>query len=226
MLHVEELSLFYRSEGLIVPVLDRFSLHLPAGRTIALVGDSGSGKTSLALAILGLLPDNAVLQGRITLSGLELTSLSERQRRLLRVQRIRYLSQHPSVLFNPVRTIGDHLCESLQHAFPRQQRSSLIQQARAWLCEVGLEPSHLHSYPHQFSGGMLQRAALALAISAKPELLIADEPTSSLDSLHAVQILTLMQQLQKRHNTSILWITHHSGLAHHFSDQIVRLPSR
>jgi peptide/nickel transport system ATP-binding protein len=173
--------------------VENVDLALDAGRTLGIVGESGSGKTMLSRAILQLLPRNAALAGRIGLDGRELTTLDHEALRRLRGPKIAVVFQDPMTSLNPVLTIGTQIVETLQAHF---DSSAADAQAKAvqLLASVGIPApaQRLGQYPHQLSGGMRQRVAIAIALSCEPKLLIADEPTTALDVTVQAQILELL----------------------------------
>lgn len=228
MLYIEHLTIGTRSCTNQQILFADITLHLPAGQFVAITGDSGVGKTTLVHAILGLLPPQfTIYSGKILYKDMDLTSLTPRELQILRSREIRFLPQQPSRFFNPLRTIGDHIFESLSFAQPplHMSRTTRLETASQALLDVGLEPQILTLYPHQLSGGMLQRAAFAVASAVQPSLLIADEPTSALDSLSRIRWLDHMHYLQQKYGMSMLWITHQRDLARHFSDHVYHLPS-
>jgi ABC-type glutathione transport system ATPase component len=192
------------------------SFEIRRGEVLGLAGESGSGKSVTALALTGLLPGSAnpVCSGTVTLDGETGNLLRMRPSRLrpIRGKRIAYVFQEPSSSFNPVYSIGAHLREILAlRKIPRTDRASLIEET---LRQVGLEPSpeNLEAFPNDFSGGMLQRLAIACALATEPDLLIADEPTTALDTSTQARIVSLLQALNHQRGMSILFISHDLAL--------------
>jgi peptide/nickel transport system ATP-binding protein len=201
--------------------VDGVSLALEPGRTLGIVGESGSGKTMLSRAILRLLPPNATLTGSVCLDGQELTGLGPEALRRLRGRSIAVVFQDPMTSLNPVLTIGTQIVETLQ---VHLELDSAAARARAieLLGAVGLPApeQRLRQYPHQLSGGMRQRVAIAIAVSCEPRLLIADEPTTALDVTVQAQILDLLAREQQRRHMAMLLITHDLGIVAGRTDEV------
>jgi peptide/nickel transport system ATP-binding protein len=205
------------------PVLSGVGLTVAPGEFVALVGASGSGKTMTALSVLGLLPPQIqAASGSITLGGTDLLSASGAELNRLRGGRIGMLYQQPKRMFNPRMTIGSHLAEPLKlHRALRGRQAKA--QALELLTNAGFEdPERVaRAYPHQLSGGMAQRAMLALAMAGQPELLLADEPTSALDKVLERQILELIDTQRRQHGLGVLYITHDLATVSAFADRVV-----
>ncbi|MFI1834140.1 ATP-binding cassette domain-containing protein [Streptomyces olivaceoviridis] len=190
-------------------VIDEVSLSMNPGERLALIGESGSGKSLTALAVLGLLPDGAQATGSIRLDGQELLGLGDRELSRLRGERMAMVFQEPMSALNPLMRIGKQLAEPL-----RLHRGLSRRQARAAAVElaaqVGLPDPGLivRSWPHQLSGGQRQRVGLAMALATRPALLIADEPTTALDVTVQADMLKLLDDLVREHGTSLLFISH------------------
>jgi peptide/nickel transport system ATP-binding protein len=201
--------------------VDGVSLALEPGRTLGIVGESGSGKTMLSRAILRLLPPNATLTGSVCLDGQELTGLGPEALRRLRGRSIAVVFQDPMTSLNPVLTIGTQIVETLQ---VHLELDSAAARARAieLLGAVGLPApeQRLRQYPHQLSGGMRQRVAIAIAVSCEPRLLFADEPTTALDVTVQAQILDLLAREQQRRHMAMLLITHDLGIVAGRTDEV------
>jgi len=210
LLTVEKLSVRYRTGRTIVQAVDQVSLAIEPGEILALVGESGCGKTSVALALTTLLPSPpAQVSGRVTVNGVSVLDAAEAALRRIRGGTIAYVFQEPATSLNPVLTIGAQLEEAVVlHTDLRDHAAR--GEAIAWLRLVGIPSpeARFHAYPHEFSGGMQQRAMIAMALAGHPKLLIADEPTTALDVTVQVQILRLLRDLQQRLNLAVLLISH------------------
>ncbi|WP_068504608.1 ABC transporter ATP-binding protein [Paenibacillus kribbensis] len=224
LLEIEHLSVdFHTSKGLL-QALDNVSLTIGVGETVCLVGESGSGKTITSKAIMRLIDyeNGRIAQGHIRLKGIDLTALSQQELRSLRGKKMAMVFQEPMAAFDPVYTIGYQLMEIIME-HDRKSRKQAWAHAVHLLSRVGIpEPEiRMKQYPGELSGGMLQRAMIAMALSCGPELLIADEPTTALDVTIQSQILQLLQELKAEFNMSILLITHDLGIAAEVADRIV-----
>lgn len=207
----------------VVRAVDDVGFELFAGRTLGLVGESGSGKSVLARALLGLhrRQDLARHSGRIELEGRDLVGLSERQWRGLRGRELSMVFQDPMTSLNPVMTVGRQLADVLRRRLGLGRRAAWSE-AEAKLAEVGI-PSpaqRARHYPHQLSGGMRQRAMIALAIACQPRVLIADEPTTALDVTVQAQIMDLIMHLRETHDMAVLLISHDLALIAEVADDI------
>lgn len=199
------------------------SLDIARNETVALVGESGSGKSVTALSILRLLPARAARHagGQILFDGRDLSTLSEAQLARVRGNRIAMVFQDPMTSLNPTMRVGDQIVEAIRQHHD-VSRADARERALDALREVGISgaESRFDDYPHQFSGGMRQRAMIAMAIACKPALLVADEPTTALDVTIQAQILTLLAQLKAAHGTAVLFITHNLGVVAQIADRV------
>ncbi|MFE2287092.1 ABC transporter ATP-binding protein [Streptomyces sp. NPDC059443] len=219
LLAYEELSVTLPSMAR--PILDGVSLSVCAGEVVALVGESGSGKSVTARAALGLFPTGAELGGRVRVDGTDLVGADAASLRTVRTAKASMIYQDPRAAINPVRRVGDFLTEPLRlvHGWSRDRADA---RAAELLTAVGLPDPvrHLGQYPHELSGGMLQRVVIAAALTTEPELLLCDEPTTALDVSTQAEILAILGRLQRDRGLGMLLITHDIELAAASSDRI------
>lgn len=219
MLNVENLVIHYETDEEVVEAVNNISFQLKKGEVLGLVGETGAGKTTTALGIMGLLPAKVghVIQGKIELDGENLFDKSEREMRNIRGKKISMIFQDPMTALNPVKTVGEQIAEVvLLHS--HCSKVEALRRAQDMLAMVGIVPERYKDYPHQFSGGMKQRIVIAIALACEPELLIADEPTTALDVTIQAQILDMMRSLQKKQGTSMILITHDLGVVAEMCD--------
>ena len=201
--------------------VDRVNLTVGAGQTLGVVGESGCGKTMLSRAILQLLPKKAKLSGRVMFDGQDLLQLSREKLRKLRGRSLAVVFQDPMTSLNPVLTIGTQLIETLQEHLELDDATATRRSVEL-LAAVGIPApeQRLAQYPHQLSGGMRQRVAIAIALSCEPKLLIADEPTTALDVTIQAQILDLLAREQRRRHMAMIIITHDLGVVAGRTDEV------
>jgi peptide/nickel transport system ATP-binding protein len=224
LLRVEDLRVAFRTHQGEMTVLYEVSFDVAAGETLCLVGESGSGKSMTALALMGLVPqpNGAIRGGSIRLEGEELIGASQSRLRRMRGKEISMIFQEPMTALNPVFTIGEQIAETLR-VHEGLDRKEALARAAHMLRAVGI-PSpeqRLRDYSHQLSGGMRQRAMIAMALACHPKILIADEPTTALDVTVQAQILDLLKNIQERFGTAILLITHDMGVVADTADRVV-----
>ena len=222
LVEVNDLSIGFRDGGAVRPVVDGVSFSIGRGEVMALVGESGSGKTLTARAIPRLLPDGAVVTGGSTrFAGEDLAAVSETRLRALRGAKIGMIFQEPMVSLNPALTIGRQLCEALLLHKP-QPREAVRRQALEMLVRVGVsEPERrLAQYPHEFSGGMRQRIMIASVMLPRPDILIADEPTTALDAIIQRDVMDLMLDMTREIGAAVLLITHDLGVVADYADAL------
>jgi len=220
LLKIEGLSVHYYTEDGIVRAVDKVDFLMNRGETIGLVGESGSGKSTFGLAILRLVPPpGRIVGGKIIFDGTELTSLDEREMQKIRGRRISMVFQDPTTSLDPLMKVGDHLVETIM-AHENVTREEAKERALKMLEQVGIRPERFGDYPHQFSGGMRQRVGIALALALNPDLVIADEPTSSLDVIVQFQILDLMKRLKELYDMGMILVTHDISIVPGIADRI------
>ena len=224
LLELENLSTHYVSARgtRVVRAVEGVSLRVEAGETLGIVGESGSGKTTLALTILRLLPPAArITSGKLLFEGEDLLKKSEREMRRVRGKRIAMILQDPMASLNPLFTIGDQVAEPIR-VHEGATRRAAWKRAGDLLKAVRIPSpqTRLHQHPHEMSGGMRQRIVGAIGISCEPRLLIADEPTTSLDLTIQAQYLNLLRELQRAHGLALIFITHNLGIVAKMCDQL------
>ncbi len=223
LLEIKDLNIaFDTARGQVRPVRDS-NLSLYPGQTVALVGESGCGKSVTAMSILKLLPmpPAKFLSGQILYKGSDIITTPEREMRAIRGGQIAMIFQEPMTSLNPVYTVGDQIVEAIRLHQPLSGKAAWDAAEQA-LGDVGIADAakRLHTYPHQLSGGMRQRVMIAMALACKPDLLIADEPTTALDVTIQAQILELLRKLQREKNMTILMITHDLGVVAENADVV------
>ena len=228
LLRVQDLSIDFQVAGGVVPAVREVSFEIARGESLGLVGESGSGKSITALAIMRLLPPQAVSRGSIYFDSTQLLDISEDEMRGFRGSRIGMIFQEPMTALNPVMRIGDQVAEAvLAHSSTSFGRGS-AERAAAWgralaaLQSVGIRETERRArdYPHQFSGGQRQRVMIAMALVNRPHLLIADEPTTALDVTIQGQILELLADLRHKMNLALLFISHDLGVVSQVADRV------
>ncbi|WP_235830048.1 ABC transporter ATP-binding protein [Algihabitans albus] len=222
LLAVERLQTHFFTKSGVARAVDDVSFSLRRGEVMGLVGESGSGKSVTGFSIMGLVdPPGRVVGGRVLFQGRDLTTLDENSLRGLRGARIAMIFQDPMMTLNPVLRIDTQMIETIQ-AHERVDRDSARQRARDALGRVGIASpdERLRAYPHQFSGGMRQRVAIAIALLNGPELIIADEPTTALDVTIQGQILHEVQTLCRETGTALIWITHDLSVVAGLADRV------
>ena len=203
-------------------ILDAIDLNVQPADILAIVGESGSGKSITVSAVLGLLPENVmrISAGSIRFDAVDMLSSREGRRRVLRKD-IAFITQNSLTSLNPVHTVGSQLSDMIVFRNGVSRRQALID-AGEWLAKVGIGDVDrvLSSYPHNLSGGMRQRVIIAMAISSRPRLLIADEPTTALDTITQLQVLNLLHDINREFGTAIIVITHDFGVVSHLSSRV------
>ena len=222
VLDVQDLRVDLMAPGGVVRAVDGVSFQIDAGETVTIIGESGSGKSTTAMALLRLLPDDlAVISGRAEIAGQDVVGTRKHINRL-RGRAIALIPQDPMTALNPIATIERQMVEAIRLSHPELGRREASGRALELLRQVHLSAPErrLKSYPHQLSGGMLQRVLIAMALSAEADLIVADEPTSALDVTVQAGILDLLLEIQERTGAAMLLITHDLGVARLMSDRI------
>ena len=214
---------FFLPEG-VVKAVDDVSFHVGDGEIVGLVGESGCGKSVTALSILGLIrwPPGRILGGEILFEGEDLRKMSPSELRRIRGNRISMIFQEPMTSLNPIYTIGHQIMEVYQEhngLSKKEAREKAIEMLER--VQIPSPSKRIHEYPHQLSGGMRQRAMIAMALACNPRLILADEPTTALDVTIQAQILELMEELQQSLGTSVILITHNLGVVAEFARRII-----
>ena len=223
MLEIKDLSVIYKTDLETVYAVNGVTLSLEKGATLGLVGETGAGKTTLALTLMHLLPERTgkVTSGCITFEGENIVELPEADMRKIRGDKIAMIFQDPMTSLNPVLTVGDQIAEALYvHNDSGRSKEEIEARVDETLTLVGIPPARKHEYPHQFSGGMRQRVVIAIALSCEPDLLIADEPTTALDVTIQAQVLMMIRDLRDRLGTSMIMITHDLGIVAQTCDNV------
>ena len=221
VLSIKNLSISFREKTKNKKVLHNSSFNLKRGKTLSLVGESGSGKSITSLAVVSLLPKNAIIKGSITYNQRELIGLDENELQTLRGNKISFIFQEPMTSLNPLHTIEKQIGESLgfhQKLFGDERKIKIIELLKK--VKIPNPETRLLDYPHQLSGGQKQRVMIAMALANKPDLLIADEPTTSLDVTIEKEIISLLMELKASENMSMIFITHNLRVVKEISDEV------
>mgnify|MGYP000957084899 CR=1 FL=1 len=223
LLRVENLVTSFRTPRGVIRAVDGVSFDVEAGKTLGLVGESGSGKTVTALSLLRLIPEppGKIESGRILLNGENILDYSGEKLRAVRGKRISMIFQEPMTSLNPVFTVGDQIMEAIL-LHQKTTRAEAKKRCLEIMELVGIPDveQRMNYYPHQMSGGLRQRIMIAMALSCRPEVLIADEPTTALDVTIQAQILRLIKDLQKKLNMAVIIITHDFGVIAEMADEV------
>jgi len=224
LLSVQDLRVGFATEEGVVQAVDGVSFDLRPSEVVAIVGESGSGKSVTAQTIIGLTrANNARIEGSVKLGAVELTSADDAEMRKLRGERIAMVFQDPMTSFNPVYRLGDQIVEAIRAHRPDTSKRAGKERVVELFEAVGIPNAErrVDDYPHEFSGGMRQRAMIAMALAREPEVLIADEPTTALDVTIQAQILGLIEQLNRERNLATILITHDLGVVAEVADRVL-----
>jgi len=221
LLDIKDLVIKFHTDDGIVHAVNSLDLSLRTGETLGLVGETGAGKTTTALAIMGLVrcPPGRVHSGEIIYKGRDLRKITGDEYLKIRGREISMIFQDPMTALNPIMPVVDQISEVIAN-HQKMSRKEAEKHAIEMLKVVRIEPERAHDYPHQFSGGMKQRIVIAIALACNPSLLIADEPTTALDVTIQAQVLEMMKELRKKFNTSMLMITHDFGIVAETCDRV------
>ena len=220
-LAVKDLVVEYTSDGEVVHALNGVSFDLSKGRTLGLAGETGAGKTTIAKSILRILPEfsASIKTGEVLLEGKDLLDIPEKEMQKIRGNRIAMIFQDPMTALNPVLTVGRQIAEAIKLHYNVSKKTA-NEQAVKMLEMVGINGERFAEYPHQFSGGMKQRVVIAMALACRPELILADEPTTALDVTIQMQVLEMIRNLRDEFNTSMILITHDFGVVAEVCDDV------
>jgi len=221
LLEVSGLTIHYVTRDSVVRAVNEINLSIEEGKTLGLVGETGAGKTTTALGVLGLVPNppGKIVSGEINFNGKNLLRASDSEMRRIRGNEISMIFQDPMTALNPIMLVGDQIAEVIHHHGNCSKKEAVTRSLKM-LETVGIQPGRSREYPHQFSGGMKQRVVIAMALACNPKLLIADEPTTALDVTIQAQVLELMRKLKDEYKTSMLLITHDLGIVAESCDDV------
>ena len=222
IISIKDLTISYESREIgVCKAVNHFSLDIRKGETIGLVGETGAGKTTVALEVLRLLqsPPAKIKSGEILYEGKNVLKFSRSEMREFRGKKVSMIFQDPMTALNPIETIGDQVAEVIRIHNKADHREA-VKRAAEMLETVGISADRFYEYPHQFSGGMKQRVIIAIALACSPQLLLADEPTTALDVTIQAQVLDMMNELKEKAGTSVLLITHDLGVVAKMCDRV------
>ena len=223
ILEIKDLRVTYETDIEVVEAVNGISFQIEKGKTLGLVGETGAGKTTTALSILRLLPETTgrIKGGEIRFEGEDLLHVDEEQMRVVRGNRISMVFQDPMSSLNPVYTVGDQIGEAIRLHRPELSNDAVEQRIDEILQLVGIMPSRKHEYPHQFSGGMKQRVVIAIALACNPKVLIADEPTTALDSMNQREVVAQFHWIRERFGTSLILVSHDLGVVRQLAQEVL-----
>jgi peptide/nickel transport system ATP-binding protein len=220
VLDVDDLRVWYAGPAGPVRAVDGVSFRLRPGEVLGLVGESGCGKSTLGRGLMGLTPRGSAVDGSVTFDGVDLFSLSRKDRERLRGGGMGLIFQEPMTRLDPLMKISDHFDEAIKVHEPTLRRAGRRARALEALRALGIPPTRYETYPHEFSGGMRQRIMIALALALRPKFIVADEPTTALDVLVEAQILRILTDIREQFHAAILLITHNLGIVAEACDRV------
>jgi len=222
ILEIKNLYVTYQTDEARVYAVNGLNLSILRGETMGLVGETGAGKTTTALSIMRLLPDRVgkICGGSIVLDGIDILKASHAEMRSLRGNTVSMIFQDPMTSLNPILTVGAQIGEMLELHSKGRSHAEIDWQVDEILHMVGISPERKGEFPHQFSGGMKQRVVIAIALACRPQLILADEPTTALDVTIQAQVLKMMAELKEKLNTAMLLITHDLGVVAETCDSV------
>jgi peptide/nickel transport system ATP-binding protein len=220
-LNIKDLAVVYDTEDGYVRAVNNINLQVYTGTTLGLVGETGAGKTTTALAVMRLIPDppGKVISGKIEFAGKDIMTYTEKEMNKVRGDTVSMVFQDPMTSLNPVLTVGEQIAEVLR-THQNIDAKEAEEKAREMLEMVGISGDRAVEYPHQFSGGMKQRVVIAMALACSPKILLADEPTTALDVTIQAQVLAMMKELKHKYKTSMILITHDLGVVAEICDYV------
>lgn len=221
VLNIKDLTVHYVTDGVTCEAVNHISLTLNRGESLGLVGETGAGKTSTALAVLNLIPSppGVIVSGSVEVCGKKMFELTPKELEKVRGYLVSMIFQDPMTSLNPVMTIGQQIAEVIKY-HEKLSKDEIWEKACEMLETVGIPRDRINEYPHQFSGGMKQRVVIAMALASSPKLLLADEPTTALDVTIQAQVLELMRELQRKLGTSMIMISHDLGIIADICDTV------
>ena len=221
LVEVENLNVRFVSRDLDISVVNDVSFSLLGGEVLCLLGESGSGKTVTLRSLIRLFPRTAQIGGRILIDGIDVLKLPERRLRQVRGSLVSMIFQEPMTALDPVFTVGEQIAETIVYHEDASRRDAMRRALELMeLVQVPSAKRRLNAYPHELSGGLRQRAMIALALACRPKLLLADEPTTALDATVQIQILLLLRELQREFQMATIFVTHDLGVACEVADRI------
>lgn len=220
VIEARDLRVWYGAERGSVRAVDGVSFEIRRGEILGLVGESGCGKSTLGRGLIGLLPDGSARDGQLLFNGRDMLSLSPKEQHAMRGRDVGMIFQEPLTRLNPLMRVSEHFSETLKVHEPGIDDDEIERRTLEALRTIGIPPTRLRAYPHEFSGGMRQRLMIALTLVLRPAFVVADEPTTALDVLVEAQIIRILHDLRERYDTALLLITHNLGIIAEACDRV------